>query len=193
MKESQKYDQPAWLPGLKSTDLTVKNRAFQAMMDAWQKQIYSHLLHLLGNHDDADDATQETFIQLLRSIETFEERSKFSTWLYTIAHRKGIESLRKRSSIQRLFMRNERALSDSSAAAGADHLSEMEIRRLLQEAVKQLPTRQREVFLLRHFESLQFGQIASITGVSDGAIKASYHHARKKVENILKKHDFIID
>ena len=69
----------------------------------------------------------------------------------------------------------------------------MEIRRLLQEAVKQLPTRQREVFLLRHFESLQFGQIASITGVSDGALKASYHHARKKVENILKKHDFIID
>lgn len=193
MKESQKYDQPAWLPGLKSTDLTVKNRAFQAMMDAWQKQIYSHLLHLLGNHDDADDATQETFIQLLRSIETFEERSKFSTWLYTIAHRKGIESLRKRSRIQRRFTRSERKLPIDCAAAAADHLSEMEIRRLLQEAVKQLPTRQREVFLLRHFESLQFGQIASITGVSIGAIKASYHHARKKVEKILKKFDFIMD
>lgn len=193
MKESQKYDQPAWLPGLKSTDLTVKNRAFQAMMDAWQKQIYSHLLHLLGNHDDADDATQETFIQLLKSIETFEERSKFSTWLYTIAHRKGIESLRKRSRIQRRFTRSERKLPIDCAAAAADHLSEMEIRRLLQEAVKQLPTRQREVFLLRHFESLQFGQIASITGVSIGAIKASYHHARKKVEKILKKFDFIMD
>ena len=193
MKESQKYDQPAWLPGLKSTDLTVKNRAFQAMMDAWQKQIYSHLLHLLGNHDDADDATQETFIQLLKSIETFEERSKFSTWLYTIAHRKGIESLRKRSRIQRRFTRSERKLPIDCAAAAADHLSELEIRRLLQEAVKQLPTRQREVFLLRHFESLQFGQIASITGVSIGAIKASYHHARKKVEKILKKFDFIMD
>ena len=163
------------------------------MMDVWQKQIYSHLLHLLGNHDDADDATQETFIQLLRSIEAFEERSKFSTWLYTIAHRKGIECLRNRSKIQRRFTRSERKLPIDCAAAAADHLSEMEIRRLLQEAVKQLPTRQREVFLLRHFESLQFGQIASITGVSDGALKASYHHARKKVENILKKHDFIID
>ena len=123
------------------------------MMDVWQKQIYSHLLHLLGNHDDADDATQETFIQLLRSIEAFEERSKFSTWLYTIAHRKGIECLRKRSKIKRLFTRNETKLLHDSAAAPAGNLSEVEIRKLLQEAVQQLPTRQREVFLLRHFEA----------------------------------------
>jgi RNA polymerase sigma-70 factor (ECF subfamily) len=193
VKEIQKYDQPEWLPGLKSSDLTLKNRAFQAMMDVWQKQIYSHLLHLLGNHDDADDATQETFIQLLRSIEAFEERSKFSTWLYTIAHRKGIECLRNRSKIKRLFTRNETKLLHDGAAAPAGNLSEVEIRKLLQEAVQQLPTRQREVFLLRHFEDLRFGQIATITGVSDGALKASYHHARKKIENILKRYDFIID
>lgn len=163
------------------------------MMDVWQKQIYSHLLHLLGNHDDADDATQETFIQLLRSIEAFEERSKFSTWLYTIAHRKGIECLRKRSKIERLFTRNKTKQLVASAAAPASNLSEAEIRKLLEEAVQQLPTRQREVFLLRHFEDLRFGQIATITGVSDGALKASYHHARKKIENILKRYDFIID
>jgi RNA polymerase sigma-70 factor (ECF subfamily) len=193
VKEIQKYDQPEWLPGLKSSDLTLKNRAFQAMMDVWQKQIYSHLLHLLGNHDDADDATQETFIQLLKSIESFEERSKFSTWLYTIAHRKGIECLRKRSKIQQLFTRNETKQLDASAAAPASNLSEAEIRKLLEEAVQQLPTRQREVFLLRHFEGLRFRQIATITGVSDGALKASYHHARKKIENILKRYDFIID
>jgi len=125
VKEIQKYDQPEWLPGLKSSDLTLKNRAFQAMMDVWQKQIYSHLLHLLGNHDDADDATQETFIQLLRSIEAFEERSKFSTWLYTIAHRKGIECLRNRSKIKRLFTRNETKLLHDSAAAPAGNLSEV--------------------------------------------------------------------
>jgi RNA polymerase sigma-70 factor (ECF subfamily) len=193
VKEIQKYDQPEWLPGLKSSDLTLKNRAFQAMMDVWQKQIYSHLLHLLGNHDDADDATQETFIQLLKSIESFEERSKFSTWLYTIAHRKGIECLRKRSKIQQLFTRNETKQLDASAAAPDSNLSEAEIRKLLEEAVQQLPTRQREVFLLRHFEGLRFRQIATITGVSDGALKASYHHARKKIENILKRYDFIID
>jgi RNA polymerase sigma-70 factor (ECF subfamily) len=193
VKEIQKYDQPEWLPGLKSSDLTLKNRAFQAMMDVWQKQIYSHLLHLLGNHDDADDATQETFIQLLKSIESFEERSKFSTWLYTIAHRKGIECLRKRSKIQQLFTRNETKQLDASAAAPASNLSEAKIRKLLEEAVQQLPTRQREVFLLRHFEGLRFRQIATITGVSDGALKASYHHARKKIENILKRYDFIID
>jgi RNA polymerase sigma-70 factor (ECF subfamily) len=101
--------------------------------------------------------------------------------------------LRKRSKIKRLFTRNETKLLLDSTAAPAGNLSEVEIRKLLQEAVKQLPTRQREVFLLRHFEDLRFGQIATITGVSDGALKASYHHARKKIENILKRYDFIID
>ena len=97
MKADANYTRPSWLTDLKSTDLIIKNRAYQAMMDEWQKRIYSHLYQLLGHQADADDATQEMFIELLKSIHTFEERSQFSTWLHAIAHRKGLYVLRKRS------------------------------------------------------------------------------------------------
>ena len=163
------------------------------MMDVWQKQIYSHLLHLLGNHDDADDATQETFIQLLRSIEAFEERSKFSTWLYTIAHRKGIECLRNRSKIKRLFTRNETKLLHDSAAAPAGNLSEVKSESYCKRLCNNYQPDSARSFCCAILKAFSLDKIASITGVSDGALKASYHHARKKVENILKKHDFIID
>ena len=164
------------------------------MMDKWQKPIYSHLLQLLGNHEDAADASQETFIQVLKSIDGFEERSKFSTWLYTIAHRKGIESLRKKSRLLRKVSADDTALANATSAASDVHCLDAEkIMALLDRAVSELPTRQRQVFLLHYFEGQTFNEIATITGVTIGALKASYHHARKKIEKALAQRNINFD
>ena len=185
MKADANYTQPYWLADLKSTDLIIKNRAYQAMMDEWQKRIFSHLYLLLGNHADADDATQETFIQLLKSIHTFEERSQFSTWLHTIAHRKGLDVLRKRSRIEKLIINDGGTLLRNLTSPRARHLDAEQINSLLEQAIETLPTRQKQVFLLHYYEGLTFLAIGEITGITTGAIKASYHHARKKIEKAL--------
>lgn len=185
MKAETKYTQPSWLAGLKSADLSIKNRAYHAMMNEWQTRIYSHLFRLVGNHADADDATQETFIQLLKSIHTFEERSQFSTWLYTIAHRKGIEVLRKRSRGEKLILNAGETLSHDVTSPRAQHLDAKQINRLLERAIQTLPSRQRQVFLMHFCEGLTFLAIGEITGITTGALKASYHHARKKIEKFF--------
>ena len=185
MKADSKYKQPSWLGGLKSADLSIKNRAYQSMMNEWQNRIYAHLFCLVGNHADADDATQETFIQLLKSIHTFEERSQFSTWLYTIAHRKGIEVLRKRSRSEQLINNDGETLSRNLTSARAQHLDAEQINRLLERAIQTLPSRQRQVFLLHYFEGHTFFVIGEITGITAGSLKASYHHARKKIEKFF--------
>tara|TARA_Y100000385_G_C13082454_1_gene634673 strand:+ start:378 stop:962 length:585 start_codon:yes stop_codon:yes gene_type:complete len=185
MKAETKYTQPSWLAGLKCADLSIKNRAYHAMMNEWHKRIYSHLFRLVGNRADADDATQETFIQLLKSIHTFEERSQFSTWLYTIAHRKGIEVLRKRSRSEQLIVNNSETLSHDATSPRAQHLDAEQINRLLERAIQTLPPRQRQVFLLHFCEGLTFLAIGEVTGITTGALKASYHHARKKIEKFF--------
>tara|TARA_Y100000385_G_scaffold104994_1_gene108806 strand:- start:2529 stop:3113 length:585 start_codon:yes stop_codon:yes gene_type:complete len=194
MNENPSYDQPDWLKALKSSDVRCKNKAFVCMMDKWQKPIYSHLLQLLGNHEDAADASQETFIQVLKSIDGFEQRSKFSTWLYTIAHRKGIESLRKKSRLLRKVSADDTALANATSAASDVHgLDAEKIMALLDRAVSELPTRQRQVFLLHYFEGQTFNEIATITGVTIGALKASFHHARKKIEKALAQRNINFD
>ena len=185
MKAETKYSQPSWLAGLKSADLSIKNRAYHAMMNEWQTSIYSHLFRLVGNHADADDATQETFIQLLKSIHTFEERSQFSTWLYTIAHRKGIEVLRKRSRSEKLILNATETLSHNIISPRAQHLGAQQINHLLERAIHTLPSRQKQVFLLHYFEGQTFLAIGEITGITTGSLKASYHHARKKIEKFF--------
>ena len=88
--------QPDWLSDLRDATGLRRERAFAAMMQAWHVPIYSFLRGMLNEHDDAADATQETFVQVLRSIDTFRGEAKFSTWLYTIARRKGFDALRTR-------------------------------------------------------------------------------------------------
>ena len=91
--------QPDWLEDLVHATGLKREQAFAAMMGAWHVSIYSFLRSMLNEHDDAADATQETFLQVFRSIDTFRGEAKFSTWLYTIARRKGLDALRSRKQL----------------------------------------------------------------------------------------------
>ena len=179
--------QPHWLHDLKETEGLPRERAFAAMMAEWHVPIYSFLRNMLGEHDDAADATQESFIQVLRSISSFRGESKFSTWLYTIARRKGLDALRTR---KQLAMRQAHpdALHWELKLQSDPYFDGEDLERKLHAAVQALPSRQREVFILRYFQALPYAEIAELTGTTEGAAKASFFHAKSKIQNELIAH-----
>ena len=134
---------------------------------------------MLNEHDDAADATPETFLQVFRSIDTFRGEAKFSSWLYTIARRKvGCPSI-----AQTIGLAHALDASDWEARLEADPFFDGdEAERKLYAALQLLPARQREVFTLRYFQEMTYADIAELTGTSEGAAKASYFHAKNKVQ-----------
>lgn len=172
---------PIWLNDLQHGRRKEKERAFRSFLDTWHQRLYHFVRRLMGNHDDAADVTQETLIAVFRSAAQFEGRSAFSTWVYTIASRKALDALEKRSRQQTIGF--EEAFHAAEVALMADaHFSGDEVERQLHAAVAALPPRQRQVFVLRYFENLPFAEIAAATGVSEGSLKASYHHAALKIK-----------
>ncbi|MFM9074655.1 MAG: RNA polymerase sigma factor, partial [Bacteroidota bacterium] len=146
---------------------------------------------MLIDHDDADDVTQETFMKIHRSIDGFREDSKLFTWIYRIATNESLSFLRARR--RRLFLPIhdvERELSGMiDSGKGIDG---SEIEKKLQKAILTLPDKQRLVFNMKYFDDLSYEQIAEITGTSVGSLKASHHHAVKKIEEYLEQDQVVL-
>ena len=164
---------------LVSSNNTIRNDAFNSLLETIHQPIYFHLRRILGNHEDAADATQNTFIKVHTSLNTFRFKSKLSSWIFSIATRQGIDLIRKR--------RNEEVTFD-------DHITHLEsdvyfdgdnAAVLLHAAVLTLPEKQRTVFVLKYFENLDYKSISECTGTSIGALKASFHHAKEKIKLLL--------
>lgn len=182
------WEQPEWLEDLIHGQNHGRERAFQLMMDAWHQPIYQFLRTLLGTHEDAADATQETFIQVLRSVHRFRKEAKFSTWLYTIARRKGLDSLRSKK--QRALRETHHNVELWSNQFKADpFFNGDDAERQLHAALQNLPERQREVFVLRYFQELPYADIARLMDTSVGAAKANFFHAKNKVLSALSSFD----
>lgn len=179
--------QPHWLQDLQTSEGLRRERAYAAMMAEWHMPVYSFLRSMLGDHDDAADATQDCFIQVLRSISGFRGESKFSTWLYTIARRKGLDALRSRKQLA-LRHAHPDAFHWESKLQSDPYFDGDDLERKLHAAVQSLPARQREVFVLRYFQALPYAEIAELTGTSEGAAKASFFHAKGKIQNELIAH-----
>lgn len=136
------------------------------------------------DHDDADDITQEVFIKIHKAIDTFREDSQLFTWIYRIATNECLNFLNKKR--RRFFLPIEDIGAQLSAKIDStDMISGDEIQKKLQKALLQLPDKQRLVFNMKYFEDLSYEDIATITRTSVGALKASYHHAVKKIEDYL--------
>lgn len=172
---------PSWMAKLRHTDLAIKHEGFNAFMDDWQKPIYAFLRNMLGSHDDAADASQETFVQVLKSFEAFRDEASFATWIYTIARHKGYDLLRIRQKHRHVAL--DQSMESSLQQILHDpYFNGDQIQAKLYSAVAKLPPKQREVFILRYFQELPYESISAICKTSEGALKASYHHARKKIE-----------
>lgn len=178
-------------PPLEDKDLLLKirnpetrNYGFNLLVRAYQKRVYSHVRKMVIDHDDADDITQEVFIKIHKAIDGFREDSQLFTWIYRIATNECLTFLNKKK--RRFFLPIEDVSAQLSSKIDLmPELSGDEIQKKLQKAILTLPDKQRAVFNMKYFEELSYEDMAEITTTSVGALKASYHHAVKKIEEYL--------
>jgi RNA polymerase sigma-70 factor (ECF subfamily) len=157
------------------------DQAFKLIVSSQKKAMYVHIYRMLGNHADTDDALQETFIRVWRHLEKFNGDSKLSTWVYRIATNVALTQLEKEKKRKTIPLTNvEIPISEGLAPTAA------EIQMKLTTAMELLPPKQKQVFIMRYYDELSYQDIANITGTSEGALKASYHHAVKKIEASLQ-------
>jgi RNA polymerase sigma factor (sigma-70 family) len=165
---------------LVSSDITAF--LFVEISRRYQQQIYYHCRNLLLSHDDADDAAQNTFIKVWQNANQFKGDSRLRTWVYRIATNESINLIRKRKPT----IDFDEAQPEMADMITEDlYLSGDDIALKLQKALCYLPFKQKLVFTLRYFEDLTYSEIAVLTSTSEGALKASYHHAVKKLEIYL--------
>jgi RNA polymerase sigma-70 factor (ECF subfamily) len=162
----------------------TRNYGFNLLVRIYQQRVYWHIRKMVIDHDDADDITQEVFIKIHKSIENFREDSQLYTWIYRIATNECLNFLQRKK--RRFFL----PIADVAKELGAklDHatsLSGDDIQLKLQKALLKLPDKQRLVFNMKYFDDMSYEEIAAITNTSVGALKASYHHAVKKIEDFL--------
>lgn len=157
--------------------------AFHVLVNRYMERVYHHCRSICGNHDDADDAAQNTFIRVWQSLGKFRGDSQFYTWLYRIATNESLTVIRKKKPNISL----DDLLPHAEPMGEISGLSENQTALLLEKAIAALPIKQRLVFNLRYYEELSYQDIAEITGTSEGALKASYHHAVKKIEEIVQR------
>lgn len=161
-----------------------KNHGFNLLIRKYQERIYSHIRKMVIDHDDANDLTQETFIKVNKYIDKFRGDAQLYTWIYRIATNECLSFLNKKKRFLFLpIIDVEKELSnkldDNALLSGDDILFQ------LQKALLKLPEKQRLVFNMKYFDEMKYEEIATITTTSIGALKASYHLAVKKVEDIL--------
>ena len=160
------------------------NKGFRVLIKTYSKPIYWHVRKIVYNHYDADDITQSVFIKVFQNLESFKGESSLKTWIYRIATNESINFLnsaaqKKNVSSEELVMQLSFNLQDDNFFEGE------EIQLKLQEAVATLPEKQRIVFMMKYFDDMKYEEISEVLNTSVGALKASYHHAVKKIEEIL--------
>lgn len=162
----------------------TRNYGFNMLVRAYQQRVYWHVRKMVIDHDDADDLTQEIFIKIHKYIDSFREDSQLFTWIYRIATNECLSFLNRKK--KRFFLPIEDVTQQLSTKIDNDpDLGGDEIQKRLQKAILHLPEKQRLVFNMKYFDDLPYEQISEITDTSVGALKASYHHAVKKIEEFL--------
>lgn len=164
-------------------DASTRREAFSLLVKQYQHRIYGIVRKMVISHDDADDIVQEVFVKVWNNLDKFKGDSVLFTWLYRIATNEALQFLRKKRS--RIWFGNDITEELAEKIESHKSLDGDEIQLKLQKAILRLPDKQRLVFNLRYFEDLSYEEIAAITEVSVGSLKASFHHATKKIEEFL--------
>ncbi len=159
-------------------------RGFRMLMEKYKERLYWQIRRMVVDHEDANDVLQNCFIKVFRSIHTFEGKAKLYTWLYRVATNEAITFINKRK--QRFAASLDSPDNNLSNRLKADAWFDGDSAQVrLQEAIAGLPERQKLVFNLRYFDEMSYQDMSEMLGTSEGALKASFHHAVKKVEAFL--------
>lgn len=165
-------------------DEKSRNTALQHLITKYQQKLYWLIRKIVIDHDDTDDVLQNTFIKIWKGLENFKEESQLFTWLYRIATNEALTFLRNKqkqntTSIHPIEYQLSKSLESDEYFKGDD------IQMKLQQAILTLPEKQRVVFNMRYYEEMPYEQMSEVLETSVGALKASYHHAAKKIEEYL--------
>lgn len=165
----------------KFADPASRNVAFNQLVRKYQTKVYWHVRKMVIDHDDADDLTQDVFVKVWKHLENFRQDASLYTWIYRIATNECLNLLQSKR--RKFFLPIHDVAAELTAKVEADPgLAGDEIELRLQKAILTLPDKQRLVFNLRYYDEMPYEQMAEVTGTSVGALKASYHHAAKKIE-----------
>ena len=166
----------------------LQRNAFGEIVKHYSEPLYWQIRRMVLSHDDANDLLQNTFIKAWNNLEYFRGDARLSTWLYRIAFNECLNFLNKQRTL------NQLSLDDAESAAlnklesdpyfDGDHTQ-----LLFEKAIQTLPEKQRIVFNLKYFQEMKYEEMSDILGTSVGALKASYHHAVKKIEEFLEQND----
>ena len=163
-----------------------KRREFESIVRENSEQLYWQIRRIVLTHDDANDVLQNTFLKAWNAYDSFHGESKVSTWLSRIAINESLDFLR-RNNHSTISTEDEPSISHTLLAD--PYFDGTEVEAMLQEAIAKLPDVQRTIFLLRYFEEMKFSEISQRLNTSEGALKASYHIAVKKIAEFFKSRD----
>ncbi len=164
-----------------------REEAFTAIIKKYQEKLYWHIRRMVVVHDDADDILQNTFIRIWKGLPGFREDARLFTWLYRIATNECLSFLEQKK--RKASVPLDQALETLSQSLRADsHFDSNKLEWKLQLAIQQLPEKQRVVFNMRYYDEMPYQEISQVLETSEGALKASYHHAVKKIEDYLLNH-----
>jgi RNA polymerase sigma-70 factor (ECF subfamily) len=160
------------------------NKGFRLLVERYSTRLYWNIRRLVILHDDADDALQNTFMNAWRNIGNFRNESSLYTWLYAIATNESLAIINKRNKNTSVSL-DDLDSYFANSVEGSTWFDGDEAQVKLQNAILKLPDKQRIVFNLKYFDDMTYEEMSKVLDTSVGALKASYHHAMKKIENII--------
>lgn len=172
-------------------DERTKHEAFTQLVKTYQEPLYGQIRRLVLYHDDADDVLQNTFLKVWTGLDNFRGDSKLSTWLYRIAVNEALNFVERQRKKTTSIDTDEPSLGQEIANTlqSDPYFDGDEVELQLQQAVAQLPEKQRAVFNMKYFQEMKYEEISAVMGITVGALKANYHHAVKKITDFFNLND----
>jgi RNA polymerase sigma factor (sigma-70 family) len=172
---------------LQFRDPATKEKAFTAIIRKYQEKLYWHIRRMVVEHEDANDVLQNVFIRVWNGLENFREDSQLYTWLYRIGTNECLSYLEQQKRKSSLSL-DEMESGLSNKVVADKYFDPNKLEWKLQLAIQQLPDKQRVVFTLRYYDEMPYEEMSRVLDTSEGALKASYHHAVKKIEDYILNH-----
>lgn len=174
---------------LQFRDPATREKAFTGLVKKYQEKLYWHIRRMVVEHEDANDVLQNVFIKVWNGLEQFREDSQLYTWLYRIGTNESLSYLeQKKRKSTAVSLSEDGSLNLENSIRADRHFDAGKLEWKLQLAINQLPEKQRLVFNLRYYDEMPYEEMSKVLGTTAGALKASYHHAAKKIEEYITRH-----
>ena len=164
---------------------STRERGFKLLVNTYSERLYGLIYNMVKTHSRCDDILQESFIKVYQNLDKYRGDSKLYTWIYRITVNETLRELKKNRT---QLMSPDDVANKLSPVRAESELSSEQIQQTLALAMETLPPKQRMVFNLRYYEEMKYGDMSKVLSTSEGALKAAYHHAVKKIENYIAKH-----